>query len=177
MARGADDGRVWGRPEALDTLGRLPGRKRRSLGMLLGVAAIVAGTWVGFTGAAGGASLGQGPGPAAPTAPADEATCASIGVTLDTGRTPAEGVAESSVVRLSRAGADGTAQLLAPQVYVLKVTPVDDGIRMSVLVRTDPSGGDAIDQINGASADGSLTAAVLYDVDPLQVLDECRSSS
>lgn len=175
MARGEDDGRVWGRPEALDTLGRLPGRKRRSLGALVGVAAIVAGTWVGFSGAAGGASPERGA--VAPAARADEATCASIGVTLDTRRTPAEGVAESSVVRLSRAGADGTAQLLAPQVYVLKVTPVDDGVRMSVLVRTDPAGGDAIDQINGASADGSLTAAVLYDVDPLQVLDECRSSS
>jgi hypothetical protein len=145
------------------------------MGTLLGVGAIVAGTWVGFSGAAGGAS--PQPGPGASAAPAAEATCASIGVALDARRTPAEGVAESSVVRLSRAAADGTTQLLAPQVYVLRVTPVDDGIQMSVLVRTDPAGGDAIDGINGASADGSLAAAVLYDVDPLQVLDECRSRS
>lgn len=177
MARDADDGRVWGRPEALDTLGRLPGRRRRSLGTVLGVAAIVAGTWVGFSGAAGGASLQQNADPSATAAPGGEPTCASIGVTLDTRRIPAEGVAESSVVRLSRTDPDGNAELLAPQVYVLKVTPIDDGIQMSVLVRTDPGGGGAAEQISGASADGTLTAAVLYDLDPLQVLGECRSGS
>jgi hypothetical protein len=168
MARDADDGRVWGRPEALDTLGRLPGRRRRSLGTLVGLAAIVAGTWVGFSGAAGGASPQQVP------EPVGDETCASIGVNLDTERIPAEGVAERSVVRLSRTNPDGTSELLAPQVFVLKVTPVPEGIQMSVLVRTAVTGDGAAERINGASADGTLTAAVLYDIDPLQVVNECR---
>ena len=171
MARDTDDGRVWGRPEALDTLGRLPGRRRRSLGTLVGLAAIVAGTWVGFTGAAGGAS------PVSAPAPAAEGTCASIGVSLTTERIPAEGVAERSVVRLSRTNPDGTSQLLAPRVFVLKVTPVPEGIQMSVLVRTALAGDGTAEQVNGASADGTLTAAVLYDLDPLQVVDECRGES
>lgn len=174
MATDLDDGRVWGRPESLDTLGRIPGRRRRSLGTLLGVAAIALGVWVGFSGAAGGASP-TAPRAAPAAAPALEATCASIGVTLGTTRIPAEGVAESSVVRLSRAVPDGPAQLLVPQAYVLAVTPVSEGIQMSVLVRTDDA--ETIEQLTGASADDSLTAAVLYDLDPLQVLDQCRSGS
>ncbi len=175
MAGRADDGRVWGRPEALDTLGRPPGRRQRSLGTFVGVLAIAAGAYIGITAPASGA-----PGPGGPSgasaAPVGEATCASIGVTLDITRIPAEGVAESAVVRLSRTNADGSAELLVPQAYVLKVTPVPDaGIQMSVLVRTDPAGADTIDQLGGASADGSLAAAVLYDLNALQVLDECRS--
>lgn len=175
MATELDDGRVWGRPESLDTLGRIPGRRRRSLGTLLGVAAIALGVWVGFSGVAGGANPSTPRATPTPSAPVVEPTCASIGVTLDTTRIPAEGVAESSVVRLSRAVPDGPAQLLVPQAYVLAVTPVDGGIQMSVLVRTDVS--DMIEQLNGSSADDSLAAAVLYDVDPLQVLDQCRSGS
>lgn len=177
MAKQVDDGRVWGRPEALDTLGRPPGRNRRSLGTLVGVLAIAVGAYVGITAPANGAPVAGRPGPTGvPAAPLGEATCASIGVTLDTTRIPAEGVAESAVVRLSRTNTDGSAALLVPQAYVLKVTPVPgDGIQMSVLVRTDPGGVDTIDQLGGASADGSLAAAVLYDLDALQVLDECRN--
>lgn len=171
MARRPDDGRTWGRPEALDTLGRPPGSRRRSLGTLLGVAAIAAGAHLGFTGPAAGA-----PGaPAAAVAAAPAGTCASVGITLPQERIPAEGVAQSAVVRLSRADAGAPPELLVPEAYVLTVAPVDDGIRVSVLVRTDPQGGRTIDLVNAASADGSLAAAVLYDVDPRQVLDECRS--
>jgi hypothetical protein len=170
MARKADDGRTWGRPEALDTLGRPPGSRRRSLGTLLGVAAIAAGAHLGITGPAGGA-----PGAPAAAVAAPAGTCASVGITLPRERIPAEGVAQSAVVRLSRADAGAPAELLVPEAYVLTVAPVDDGIRVSVLVRTDPQGGRTIDLVNAASADGSLAAAVLYDVDPRQVLDECRS--
>ena len=174
MGTDRDDGRVWGRPESLDTLGRTPGRARRSLGTLLGLAAIALGTWVGFAGAADGVSTGEAP--RAVDVPVARATCASIGVTLDTTRIPAEGVAEATVVRLSRVDDDGAAQLLVPQAYVLAVAPIDDGIQMSVLVRADPAGPDTIEQVNGASTDGSLVAAVLYDVVPLEVLNECRDA-
>jgi hypothetical protein len=167
MAGKPDDGRTWGRPEALDTLGRPPGSRRRSLGTLLGVAAIAAGAHLGFTGPA--------PGAPATAVAAPTGTCASVGITLPRERIPAEGVAQSAVVRLSRADAGAPPELLVPEAYVLTVAPVDDGIRVSVLVRTDPEGGRTIDLVNAASADGSLAAAVLYDVDPRQVLDECRS--
>lgn len=173
MARRSEDGRIWGRPEALDTLGRLPGRRRRSVGTVVGVAAIAAGAYLGLTDTARGQDVAAPPVPAATTAPI--ATCASIGVNLSPTRIPAEGVVESAVVRLTRADADGSARLLVPEAYVLKSVPSPDGgVQLSVLVRSDPRSVDVVEQVNGANADRSLSAAVLYDVDPLQVLDECR---
>lgn len=174
MAKQPDDGRVWGRPEALDTLGRLPGRWRRALGTTLGVVAIAAGGYVALTSPA---AQQPGAGPVVPTSQvvAGTSTCASIALNLPATRVPAEGIGEASVVRLSRAGADGSARLMVAQAYVLKVTRARDGIQMSVLVRTAAAGEDeTVNQLNGASADGSLAVAVLYDVDPLVVLDECR---
>jgi hypothetical protein len=178
MAKSPDDGRVWGRPEALDTLGRQPGRRRRSFGMVLGVAAIAAGAYLGFTGPAIGQTDTAAPATGEAAPPTARATCASIGVSLSQNRIPAEGIAESSVVRLSRADADGAARMIVPEAYVLRAAPQDDGsVQVSVLVRTTPVGEDTVEQVNGANADRTLSAAVLYDVDPLQVLDDCRSGS
>lgn len=173
MATDLDDGRVWGRPESIDTLGKAPGRARRSLGTLVGLAAIALGTWVGVAGGVVGVSPAEAP--RSVEAPAPEGTCASIGVTLETTQIPAEGVADKTIVRLSRVDDDGAAQLLAARAYVLAVTPIDDGIQMSVLVRTDEAGPDTIERINSANTDGSLVAAVLYDVVPREVVDECRA--
>ncbi len=174
MARAEEDGRVWGRPEALDTLGSLPGRQRRWLGTLTGLLAIVAGAWIGLSGPSDGRAAG-GPGPAATSGVVPVATCASVGVGLAPGGVPAEGVPQSSVVRLSRADPDGEARLLVPEAYVLRsVTEPDGTVRLSVLVRSGPGNVDVVQQVNGANADRTLTAAVLYDVDPLRVLDECR---
>jgi hypothetical protein len=184
MASKIDDGRVWGRPEALDTLGRVPGRRGRTAAGAFGIAAIAVGAYLAFSGPANGqdrpppvtALLVQTPagGPAA----APE-TCTSIGLDLPANRIPAEGIQEGSVTRLSRVDADGSARLLVPQAYVLKVADGDrGGLRLSVLVRSgstvDATGSDPVDQINGANADGSLAAAILYDVESQRVLDECR---
>jgi hypothetical protein len=179
VSRRSEDGRVWGRPEAVDSLGRVPGRHRRTLGTLVGLASVVGGIYLGFgQGMAGTAASTASAAPTAAAPPAEQAkaTCASIGINLAAGRFPAEGVPESSVVRLFRADRDGQARLLVPQAHVLTSVPGPDGaVTLSVLVRSGPGEGDRIvNEINGANADGTLTSAVLYDVDPLEVLDECR---
>jgi hypothetical protein len=177
MSQAPDQGQFWGRPEALDKLGRSPGRRFRWLGTLLGVSAIAAGAYVGFAGPARGTSAAQAaPSTSAAVAAAGTATCASIGINLSKSRIPAEGIAEASVVRLARADADGTARLLVAQAYVLKSVPVDDGgVQLSVLVRVGPDNADTVEQVSGANADRSLSAAALYDINPLRVLEECRS--
>jgi hypothetical protein len=176
MARVKEDGRVWGRPEALDTLGSLPGRRRRWLGTLTGVLAIGAGAYIGLSNPPGGQTTGSA-GPTATAGVVPIATCASVGVSLAAGGVPAEGIPQSSVVRLSRADPSGEARLLVPEAYVLRSLAEPDGaVRLSVLIRSGPENVDVVQQVNGASADRTLTAAVLYDVDPLQVLDECRGA-
>lgn len=170
MARIADDGRTWARAEAVDTLGRMPGRRRRVLGSALGLAAIGAGVYLGFGPAAAGPSTAVfDPGPAV-------ATCATLGINLAVGSYPAEGIAQSSVIRLWRADRDGTAQLLLPQSFVLASVPLQDGsVNLSILVRTGVGEGDqVVDDVNGANAERALSAALLYDVDNVAVLDECR---
>ncbi|HXV94667.1 MAG TPA: hypothetical protein VD813_15290 [Pseudonocardia sp.] len=176
MARSTDDGRVWGRAEALDTLGRQPGRRRRSLGMVLGVGAIAGGAYLGFTGPASGDPVPTGSTAATTPTSAEEATCASVGVTLPQRKIPAEGIPEGAVVRLSRVDEAGEATRLVGQSYVLKSAPLEDepGVQLSVLVRTNPNGEDPVEQVSAASADGSLAAAVLYDADWAQVVNECR---
>lgn len=173
MARQAQDGRVWGRAEALDTLGRLPGRRRRSVGMLLGVAAVVMGAYLGLADPA----RGQSAPPVTPSGPAVQpATCATVGVRLSASRIPTEGIAERNVVSLSRADRDGNAELLVPRSYVLKSAPgPEDTVQLSVLIRSDSNGPDAVQRVNGANADNSLSAAVLYDVNAQQVFNECRT--
>ncbi len=172
MAAGFDDGRTWGRPESLDTLGRLPGRGRRSLGTVAGVVAIALGAWIGFTGAAAGTAPSTTvtalPTPQAPTA---LLTCATIGATFGSTRIPAEGVAPGSVVRLLRTAPDGTTSVLVPQAVVVWVTPVEQGFHMSISVRTDAG---TVEQLSAAGQDSSLTVAVLYDVAALDALNECR---
>jgi hypothetical protein len=177
MRKSPDQGRVWGRHEALDRLGRSPGSRYRWLGSLLGVSAIAAGAYIGLADPA----RGQATAPPVPTSAGKAvatSTCASIGINLSKSRIPAEGIAEASVVRLARADSDGAARLLVEQAYVLKSVPVDDGgVQLSVLVRVGPDNADTVEQVNGANADRSLSAAVLYDVDRLRVLNECRSGS
>jgi hypothetical protein len=175
MARVKEDGRVWGRPEALDTLGSLPGRRRRWLGTLTGVLAIVGGAYIGLSNPPEGRADGAGITTTAGVPPV--ATCASVGVSLAPGGIPAEGIPQAGVVRLSRADPTGQAELLVPEAYVLRsVTEPDGTVRLSVLIRSGPENVDVVQQVNGANADRTLTAAVLYDVDPLQVLDECRGT-
>lgn len=187
MANKVDDGRVWGRPEALDTLGRVPGRRGRTAAGVVGVVAIAVGSYLAFNDPASSAgrpapsTIAAAPLQAGAPTPAPE-TCASIAVNLPASRVPAEGILPNSVVRLSRIDASGSAQLLIPQAYVLRAEKGDQGdqggLRLSVLVRSgstiDAAGRDVVDQINGANADGSLVAAILYDINADQVLDECR---
>jgi hypothetical protein len=175
MASKIDDGRVWGRPEALDTLGRVPGRRGRTAGGALGMAAIAVGAYLALNGPA----IGQDRPPVAAGPAAAPETCTSIGLNLPANRIPAEGIQEGTVTRLSRVDPDGSARLLIPQAYVLKVTDTGEGaLRLSVLVRSgstvDATGSDMVEQVNGANADGSLTAAILYDVTADRVLNECR---
>jgi hypothetical protein len=184
MASKIDDGRVWGRPEALDTLGRVPGRRGRTAAGALGIAAIAVGAYLALSGPANGqdrpppvaASVAQPPagGPAAVPE-----TCATIGLDLPANRIPAEGITKQSVIRLSRVDADGSARMLVPQAYVLEVADGDrGGLRLSVTVRSgstaDATGSDLVDQIIGANAAGSLATAILYDVKWQPILDECR---
>jgi hypothetical protein len=165
--RRADDGQVWSRAEALDSLGRSGGRRARAVIAVLGAAAAVWGAFLLVTGP---------PARAVPAPVTTAATCASVGIGLPVARIPAEGIPESSVVRLSRADADGTARMLVPQAFVLKsVTGAAGTVQLSVLVRSDLAGPDTVEQVIGSNADGSLRAAVLYDADRLQVLDRCRS--
>lgn len=183
MPKPADGVRSWGRPEAPETIGWHPARVRRAVGTAVGSVAIVAGAVLavlqttGWTGAFSGLP-GRGAAAAAPAPPSEPAvaTCVSIGVTLPVGRFPAEGVAAERVVRLFRADRDGTARVLVPQSFVLASKRADDGaVNLSVLVRSGSGPDDArVAEINGANAEGSLSAAVLYDVDNVAVLDECR---
>jgi hypothetical protein len=168
MATQPDDGRVWGRPEALDTLGRVPGRGRRWLGTVLGVAAIGTGAYLGFTGPASGAT-GTSTSAVTTTTPAEDATCGSVGITLSKDRLPAEGIPPKSVLRLSRTNPDGSAELLVPEAAVNEVVPDGDVLRVSVFLRTDLH-----DQINGANADGSIAVSVLYDAIRPDVVKACR---
>jgi hypothetical protein len=169
-----DDGSTWGRPEALDTLGRRPGRWGQLIATGVGLSAVVTGGYIALGIPAGGlVPLGQ----LTPSTikPAAAGTCASIGVTLLPNRIPAEGVAPDQVVQLSRTNADGSARVLVPQAYVLRVAKAPDGgLQVSVLVRTEANGGDTVNQINSANSDQSLIAAVLYDVDAPAAKEECR---
>jgi hypothetical protein len=169
-----DDGSTWGRPEALDALGRRPGRWPQRIGTGVGLAAIAAACYVAFgIPGVGPVAVGQ-PAPST-TGPAAAGTCASVGVTLLPNRIPAEGVAPDQVVQLSRTNADGSARVLVPQAYVLRVAKAPDGgLQVSVLVRTEANGGDTVNQINSANSDQSLIAAVLFDVDPPTAKEECR---
>jgi hypothetical protein len=176
MARTDDSGAVWGRPEAVDSLGRRPGRRRPLVLALLGAASLLAGAYLGSN-AASGQPLVPASAPVSAVAPTPGlTTCASVGVRIEPGNFPAEGVPEVSVVRLYRADPDGQAVLLVPEAHVLRSTSDPDGtLSLSVLVRSGPEGDDqpAID-VAGASASRSLVATVLYDVDPVRVLDDCR---
>ena len=149
---------------------------------VVGVAAVAAGSYLAFN--APVSSL-QTPSvaalrtQAAPPTPAPD-ICTSIAVNLPASRIPAEGVVpKESVIRLSRVDAAGSAQLVIPQAYVLRAEPLDQGgLRLSILARSgttfDAEGRDMVDQINGANADGSLVAAILYDINANDVLAECR---
>ena len=185
MARHTDGSRYWGRPEAAETLGWHPARRRRLALTVLGLVAVAAGTGLAVVqlvtgvimlplGGLGSSSTG---GPSAMSASEPSlSTCVSIGVNLPVGHYPVEGVAESRVVRLFRADRDGTARVLVPQSFVLAAAPAADGsVNLSVLVRSASGQGDRqVEEINGANAERSLSAAVLYDVDNLAVLDDCR---
>jgi hypothetical protein len=185
MASKIDDGRVWGRPEALDTLGRVPGRRGRTAGGALGMAAIAVGAYLALNGPA----IGQERPPLPPVAASPTPTagarpsaipeaCTGIVVNLPASRVPAEGIPPASVIRLSRVDPGGSA-LLVPQAFVLRVADgPDGGLRLSVLVRggstVDTAGRDMVEQVNGANADGSLVAARLYEVDSKPLIDECK---
>jgi hypothetical protein len=148
----------------------------RWLGGLTGVAAIVAGAYLGVESSTGSVASVVGEDTRSPAGVVG-ATCASVGVALSADQIPAEGIAENSVVRLTRVDESGQAELLAAQAYVLRVVQVEaDSIQLSVLVRSDGVGGDLVEAVTGANADRTLAAAVLYDVDPLTVLDECRGA-
>ena len=184
MGKQADGIRYWGRPEAAETLGWHAARRRRLATTVRGRVAGATGAGLAVSQPAMGTIMVPGALGASPTGdpaatPSSEAalsTCVSVGVNLPVGRYPAEGVAESRVVRLFRADRDGSARVLVPQTFVLAATPGPDGsVNLSVLVRSAPGQGDRqVEEINGANAEQSLSAAVLYDVDNVAVLDDCR---
>jgi hypothetical protein len=176
MRKNSEQGQVWGRPEALDTIGRLPGRRRRRWGIVLGVAAIAAGGYLGLAAPARDLSGVAAGAPAASPAAAAPEACFSIGVSIAAARIPAEWViAKQLVVRLSRANPDGSARLLVPEAPVLTSTATKDGtVELSVLVRSGSRGDDTVELVNGASADKSLSAAALYDADWKRLVNDCR---
>lgn len=177
MARTDVDGAVWGRPESLDSLGWRPGRARRIVATLLGVASLVVGAWLGAS-----ALTERAGGPAVPDPDAkwnaliDERTCASVGVVVPANRKPAQGIPEAVVVSLYSTKPTGESIMLTPRSHVLSSVDNPDGsVNLSVLVRMGPPGDNRqVADVAGASAAGTLTASVLYDVDPIRVLDECR---
>lgn len=172
MSRPDPDGSVWGRPEAIDSLSRRPGRGRRWAIAGLGAVSLACGAWLGTS----TVTAAMSPVAQIASAPGANLTCSSVGVTLIAGAYPAEGVPERGVVRLYRADPDGHAEMILPQAHVLRSTPGPDGtLTLSVAIRSGPPGNDrqAVD-VAGASAAKSLTATVLYDVDPVRVLDVCR---
>ncbi len=178
MARAEQDGAIWGRPESIDSLGWRPGRARRIAAAVVGAASLALG------GALGTAAMTTGPAAAAPRSDPDagynalvqERTCASVGVVVPAESTPAQGIPEAVVVALYRAEESGTATLIVPRSHVLTSTENPDGsVSLSVLVRMGPPGDDQqVADVAGASAAGTIVASVLYDVDPIRVLDECR---
>jgi hypothetical protein len=98
-----------------------------------------------------------------------------VGVSLSAGQIPAEGIVENSVIRLSHVDDAGQAEVLVPYAYVLRVVNRnDDSTQLSVLIRSDLGVGDVLEEVSGSNAEGSLAAAALYDMDPLEVLDRCR---
>lgn len=180
MARDEPDGSAWGRPEAVDSLGRRPGRHRRTVLALLGGTCLAAGAYLGA-----GASAAPLPVDRSAVDPdasynalVSQRTCASVGVVVPADRRPAQGIPESVVVSLYRADPTGEAVLIVPRSHVLTSVQNPDGsLNLSVLVRMGPPGDDQqVADVAGASAAGALVAAVLYDVDPIRVLDECRES-
>lgn len=143
------------------------------MGIGLTISQLVAGT-TPVPGGRGSSPTGGAPA-AASSGPA-LSTCVSIGVNLPAGHYPAEGVAKSRVVRLFRADRDGTARVLAAQTFVLAAAPGPaSSLNLSVLVRSGPGGGDQqVEEISGANAERALSAAVLYDVNNVAVLNDCR---
>ncbi len=177
MARSEPDGSVWGRPEAVDSLGRRPGRSRQVLLALLGASCLAAGAFLGTS--ASGAPTPERPAgdpDASYNALVNGRTCASVGVVIPADRAPAQGIPENVVVSLYRADPTGDAVLIVPRSHVLTSVQNPDGsLSLSVLVRMGPPGDDQqVADVAGASAAGGLVAAVLYDVNPILVLDECR---
>lgn len=176
MARADLDGAVWGRPESIDSLGRHPGRGRRIAAAALGAVSLALGAWLGT-------STLTGPQPVDPDANWDtlvaERTCASVGVVVPANRRPAQGIPEAVVVALYRTEPDGGSTLLVPRSHVLTSTENPDGsLNLSVLVRMGPPGDDQqVADVAGASAAGTVAASVLYDVDPIRVLEECREGT
>ncbi|MCY7340940.1 MAG: hypothetical protein LH603_03540 [Pseudonocardia sp.] len=177
MARSEPDGSVWGRPEAVDTLGRRPGQRRWAM-VGLGMLSLGLGAYLGTSTATGAAA-----GPTAPAAvpalaaPTAEVTCSAVGVTLEPGAYPAEGVPVSTAVRLYRTDPNGEAVMLVPEAYVWEAAAGPGGVvTLSVLVRSGPPGdAQQVVDVTGASAAKKLTATVLYDVVANDVLDECRA--
>jgi hypothetical protein len=176
MARTRPDGSVWGRAEAVDSLGWRPGRGRRTALAVLGAASLAAGAYLGTSTPTSTAAAPSADPDAAFTALVNERTCASVGVVVPADRAPAEGIPEAVVVALYRAEDDGRSTLITPRSHVLTSEENPDGsLGLSVLVRMGPPGDDQqVAELTGASAAGALVAAVLYDVDPMRVLDECR---
>jgi hypothetical protein len=190
MARTQPDGSVWGRAEAVDSLGWRPGRGRRITLAVLGTASLLAGAYLGTT-----TSMTAPVAPAAfdpdagYNALANEPTCASVGVVIPADRVPAPvppprgedgpptpGIPAGLAVALYRAEASGESALITPRAHVLSSEENPDGsLDLSVLVRMGPLGDDQqVAEVAAASAAGALVVAVLYDVDPIRVLNECR---
>lgn len=144
---------------------------------LLGVLSLAAGTYLGTSASTAAPSPSAGADPdAAFNALVSERTCASVGVVIPANRKPAQGIPEAVVVALYRADPSGDAVMIVPRSHVLTSTANPDGsVSLSVLIRIGAPGDDQqVADVAGASAAGVLVAAVLYDVDPIRVLEECR---
>lgn len=177
MARSDPDGSVWGRPEAVDTLGRRPGQRRWVM-VGLGMLSLGFGAYLG-SGTAPGAAAGPSVSAVVPAlvVPAAEVTCSAVGVTLGPGAYPAEGVPVATAVRLYRADPGGGAVMLVPEAYVWEASAGPGGVvTLTVLIRSGPPGADqGVVDVTGASAAKRLTVTALYDVVADNVLKKCRA--
>lgn len=185
MPTSSDDGRVWGRPEAIDSIGRVPGRQLRVVVTVLGLIAIGFGIYLGTQVVVNASPVQQQT--AAPDGPAVVTTCASVPLSLKPGQFPPEvplnklattGVLPGRVVRIYSADSDGKAQMLVPQAFVLAATPdtAKGTLQVEVLIRSGPND-TVLAQLNGANAKGSLSINILYDVNvkPAEVRNSCRN--